>query len=55
MNNNKLEELHHQIEKLRKKLNDLSKHKPLTDPEVIETSQMLDELLNEYERLKNKL
>ncbi|MBU2702247.1 hypothetical protein Ga0466249_003374 [Sporomusaceae bacterium BoRhaA] len=39
------------IEDLRKKLNQLSEGKPLTDPEVIAASQMLDAALNEYQRL----
>jgi hypothetical protein len=39
------------IEELRKKLNQLSEGKPLTDPEVIAASQMLDAALNEYQRL----
>jgi hypothetical protein len=39
------------IEKLRAKLNQLSDGKPLTDPEVIAASQMLDAALNEYQRL----
>lgn len=43
------------IEILREQLNKLSEGKPLTDPEVIAASQMLDEALNEYQRLmKNK-
>ena len=53
MSNNKLEDLNQQIEKLRKHLNELGKVKSLSDPEVVDTSQKLDDLLNEYERLKN--
>lgn len=36
------------IEDMRKKLNQLGANKPLTDPEVVELSQKLDKLLNEY-------
>ena len=39
------------IEQLRKELNQLAKHKPLTDPEVVKLSQRLDRLLNEYYRM----
>ncbi|QNK87772.1 aspartyl-phosphate phosphatase Spo0E family protein [Sporosarcina sp. resist] len=53
MTNKKLEDMDNQIEKVRKQLNDLAKEKPLSDPKVVETSQLLDLLLNEYERLKN--
>ncbi|MDQ0174600.1 aspartyl-phosphate phosphatase Spo0E family protein [Bacillus chungangensis] len=55
MSNNKLEDLSRKIEKLRKQLNELGKVKSLYDPEVVDTSQKLDELLNEYERLKNTI
>ncbi|MBE1554155.1 aspartyl-phosphate phosphatase Spo0E family protein [Sporosarcina limicola] len=54
MTDKKLEDINNQIENLRKRLNELAKEKPLSDPKVIETSQLLDVLLNEYERLKNK-
>lgn len=50
----KTEELMNQIENVRKQLNDLSKEKTLSAPEVIEISQKLDTLLNEFECLKNK-
>ncbi|AFM01090.1 MULTISPECIES: aspartyl-phosphate phosphatase Spo0E family protein [Desulfitobacterium] len=36
------------IEDMRKELNQLGKRKPLTDPEVVDLSQKLDKLLNEY-------
>lgn len=49
----KLEDINNQIEKVRKQLNELAKEKPLTDPKIVETSQLLDELLNQYERLKD--
>ena len=54
MTDKKLEDINNQIEKLRKKLYELAKEKPLSDPKIVETSQFLDLLLNEYERLKNK-
>lgn len=53
MSNNKIDDIKNQIEKLRKQLYELAKEKSLSDPEVVETSQRLDDLLNEYERLKN--
>ncbi len=49
--NSNLNELSQQIQNLRKHLNELAKSKQLSDPKVIETSQKLDELLNEFERL----
>ena len=54
MTNKKLEDMDNQIETVRKQLNKLAKEKALSDPKVVETSQLLDLLLNEYERLKNK-
>lgn len=54
MTNKKLEDINIQIEKLRNQLNELAKEKPLSDPRVVETSQQLDVLLNEFERLNNK-
>lgn len=42
------------IENLRKKMNDLSKSKSLTDPKIIAISQQLDQLLNEYDKHFNK-
>ncbi|MGG3450493.1 aspartyl-phosphate phosphatase Spo0E family protein [Domibacillus aminovorans] len=53
MSDHKLKDTNTQIEKLRTHLNELTKEKSLSDPEVVETSQMLDALLNEYDRLKN--
>ncbi|WP_018392604.1 MULTISPECIES: aspartyl-phosphate phosphatase Spo0E family protein [Bacillaceae] len=53
MSDNKLKGINTQIEKLRTYLNELTKEKSLSDPEVVETSQMLDALLNEYDRLNN--
>ncbi|WP_425802393.1 Spo0E family sporulation regulatory protein-aspartic acid phosphatase [Desulfitobacterium sp. Sab5] len=38
------------IEETRKELNQLGMCKPLTDPEVIDLSQRLDLLLNEYQK-----
>jgi len=39
------------VEGLRKKLNQMSREKELTDPEVISASQMLDVALNEYQKI----
>lgn len=51
-----LEEILKSIEELRVKLNKLAKNKSLTDPEVISASQMLDALLNEYQKqIKKKV
>ncbi|WP_371367235.1 hypothetical protein SRRS_12740 [Sporomusa rhizae] len=47
-------ELQEMIEKLRDKLYQVSIGKALTDPEVIRASQMLDVLLNEYQRMLNE-
>jgi len=51
--NNQLEVLSNDIQRLKKKLNELVETKELTDPEVIEISQKLDVLLDEYDRLKD--
>ncbi|RSL34439.1 aspartyl-phosphate phosphatase Spo0E family protein [Salibacterium salarium] len=51
MANVNLDELNKQIETLRKTLNNLANEKSLTDPEIVETSKMLDALLNQYEQL----
>ncbi|BAU28239.1 Spo0E like sporulation regulatory protein [Aneurinibacillus soli] len=48
---NEIEELLKQIEELRRTLNSLATEKSLSDPEVLTASQMLDALLNEYEKL----
>ena len=53
MLNNQLEVLHRDIERLRSKLNDLTEVKEPTHSEVIEISQKLDVLLNEYDRMKD--
>lgn len=50
--NIQLKNLLRDIERLKKELNELGKVKKLTDPEVVQLSQKLDVLLNEYERLK---
>jgi hypothetical protein len=42
------------IEELRKILNDLGSKKALNDPEIVGASQMLDGLLNEYQKLLEK-
>jgi hypothetical protein len=44
-------ELQEMIEKLRSKMNEVALKKTLTDPEVVRASQMLDVLLNEYQRM----
>lgn len=46
-----LEEVLKSIEDLRNKLNKLTNGRKLTDQEVVSASQMLDALLNEYQRL----
>lgn len=43
-------ELKEQIKHLRTKLQEITKNRKLTDPEVIGASQMLDALLNEYQK-----
>lgn len=55
MSSDKLNELAKQIEDLRSLLHFLSKNKELIDPELLAVSQMLDVVLNEYNRiLKSK-
>jgi stage 0 sporulation regulatory protein len=50
------EKLIKKIEELRLPLNEITKEKDLSDPEVVIASQMLDAVLNEYYRLlKRKL
>lgn len=46
-----LTELQEMIEKLRSKMYDIAQGKKLTDPEVVRASQMLDVILNEYQRM----
>jgi len=46
-----LEDILKSIEELRNKLNKLTDGLKLTDPEVVSSSQMLDALLNEYQKL----
>ncbi|MCD9024291.1 aspartyl-phosphate phosphatase Spo0E family protein [Cohnella silvisoli] len=46
-----LEELLRQIEQMRSELYELINGKRFTDQEVIVASQMLDSILNEYQRL----
>lgn len=48
---NEIEELLQKIEELRRTLYALATEKKLNDPEVLTASQMLDALLNEYEKL----
>ncbi|GGH14312.1 aspartyl-phosphate phosphatase Spo0E family protein [Paenibacillus segetis] len=44
-------EIVHKIEELRLELNKLCVHKRLADQEVLETSQQLDAMLNEYNHI----
>lgn len=46
-----LQEILKVIEELRSQLHQISTDKLLTDPEVLSASQMLDSVLNEYQRL----
>lgn len=46
-----LEEVLKSIEELRSKLNKVAEGRKLTDPKVLSASQMLDALLNEYQKL----
>lgn len=48
-----LKEILNLIEDLRTRLNKLAETKSLDDPEVISASQMLDAVLNEYQRIVN--
>lgn len=48
-----MEQLLSQIEVLRYQLYILSKGKELADPEVVQVSQELDRLLNEYHKSNN--
>lgn len=41
------------IERLRKKLNEFGLRHNLIDPEVVELSQQLDLLLNQYQEIRN--
>ncbi|HOJ78847.1 MAG TPA: aspartyl-phosphate phosphatase Spo0E family protein [Bacillota bacterium] len=49
-----IDALKQQIQELRQKLKEIAENKSFTDPEVVGASQMLDVLLNEYERLLRK-
>lgn len=42
-----------EVEKIRKRLYEAAKNKPLTDPEVIRISQKLDRSLNEFYFLRS--
>lgn len=46
-----LEEILKKIEELRAELRTVVEGKKFTDPKVVSTSQMLDALLNEYQKL----
>ncbi|MBP2632613.1 MAG: Spo0E like sporulation regulatory protein [Firmicutes bacterium] len=46
-----LEEVLKSIEELRGKLNKIAEGRKLSDPQVVSASQMLDALLNEYQKL----
>lgn len=41
------------IEDVREELIQIGMSRPFTDPEVVKASQRLDQLLNEYEYLRN--
>ncbi|MBD7965938.1 MAG: Spo0E family sporulation regulatory protein-aspartic acid phosphatase [Bacillota bacterium] len=43
-----------QIEHSRQQMNELSKHLPLIAQEVVELSQEIDHLLNQYQRINEK-
>jgi PII-like signaling protein len=43
-----------QIEYSRQQMNELSKHLPLIAEEVVELSQEIDQLLNQYQRINDK-
>jgi stage 0 sporulation regulatory protein len=47
----KLQEISKTIAELRAKLNKIAEGKNMTDPEVVAASQMLDAVLNEYQKL----
>ncbi|MBC8079049.1 MAG: aspartyl-phosphate phosphatase Spo0E family protein [Gorillibacterium sp.] len=49
-----LDRLIKQIEELRNELALLAKSKVFTDPEIIAASQMLDAVLNQYDRILRK-
>lgn len=49
-----LEDILTKIEELREKLNRLTEQKALTSPEVIEASQQLDTVLNQYMKVVKK-
>jgi hypothetical protein len=49
-----LEKLREEIEKLRAHLQKVAQNRQLTDPEVVGASQLLDAMLNEYEKLLGK-
>lgn len=48
----KMDALMSLIEDARRKLNDTAESKSLTDPEIVNMSQCLDRLLNEYYLMK---
>ena len=54
MSNFNMKKLCKQIENTRKQMTKLSREKSFCDIEMIEISQKLDTLLNEYERLKRE-
>ena len=49
-----IEELIKQIEELRANLIKIKEGRAYTDPEVVMASEKLDQVLNEYQELKNK-
>lgn len=50
-----LKKMMKQIEELRRELHSIAHEKDFTDPEVISASQVLDMVLNEYNRLLQQL
>lgn len=52
---NQPENLHRDIERLKQKLNDLTETKGLDHSQVIEISQKLDVLIDEYDQFKNQI
>lgn len=51
---NQLENLHDEIERLKLKLNELSETKEPDHSQVIEISQKIDVLTDEYDRMKKE-
>ncbi len=53
---NKIDEFLHELEKLRLKLQRLIEDKEIRDPEILQLSGQLEQLLHKYEKtIKNKM